>query len=194
MKPKTKTVLFLIVGLLLLAGCLFLVFWGINRNPAPPESEHLEHSLDRPFTATATIRLDGTTLVADLNRSAENAFTLQIDEPQALQGLTFQYDGSNITASYHGMEVTIGDDSLIAQALAGILFRSIQEATAGSNVEISQEDGALTVQGSGEDGEFSLRIDPQRHTLLSLEVPSLDLSCEFSDFLFQSESSEPAGS
>lgn len=194
MKPKTKTVLFLIVGLLLLAGCLFLVFWGINRNPAPPESEPLEHSLDRPFTATATIRLDGTTLVADLNRSAENAFTLQIDEPQALQGLTFQYDGSSITASYHGMEVTIGDDSLIAQALAGILFRSIQEATAGSNVEISQEDGALTVQGSGEDGEFSLRIDPQRHTLLSLEVPSLDLSCEFSDFLFQSESSEPAGS
>lgn len=190
MKLKTRTILFLIAGLLLLAGCLFFLFYDRNSRSDPPEADHLTDSLDQPFTATATIRLDGTTLVADLNRSSESAFTLQLVQPEALQGLTFQYDGSRITAAYHGMEVTISDDSLVAQALAGILFRSIQQATAGSNVEISQSNGILTVQGRGEDGDFSLQIDPRRRTILSLSVPSLDLSCEFSDFLFQPKGAE----
>ena len=194
MSRKIKITL-LAAAVLLAAGLLLFLGLQLRRGHDAPQQETLpDGTLDRPFTATATIRLDGATLVADLNRSAENAFTLQVQEPQALQGLAFSYDGDEILASYHGMEVAIGDDSLIARAMAGIVFRSIQEATAGSGLEISRSDGSLTIRGTGEDGEFSLQIDPERHTILELNVPALDLQCEFSDFLFQDGGALPEAS
>ena len=163
------------VGLFLF-GMLLAWFFFHDRTQVPEtKKENLVQELQQPFS-TAT---------ADLNRTAQNTFTLHLTEPAALKDLSFQYNGEDITASYHGMSVSISDDSLVAKTLAGVLFRSLSSATEGTGVDISSKDGILLVKGENEDGRFSMQIDPKHSSILNLEVPSLDLSCEFSDFLFQ---------
>lgn len=161
-----------------------------NSKLSDSEKKNVTDSLQQPFSATAKIELDQLTAVADINRTAENTLTFHIIEPQSLKDLAFQYDGTDITASYHGMSVKISDDSIIAKTLAGIMFRSISESTKDSGLEISESDGILTLKGEGADGNFSMQIDPKKHSILNLKVPSLDLSCEFSNFIFQPNSSE----
>ena len=191
LEKKKPFPIYLVIGIVLVviaAVAIFLI--RSNAKLSESEQQSVTDSLQQPFSATATIRLEQMTAVADINRTAENTFTFQLVEPQALKDLSFQYNGSDITASYHGMSVTIGDDSMIAKALAGILFRSINEATKGSGVEISEADGILTLKGEGDGGNFTMQIDPKKNTILDLQVPSLDLSCEFSDFLFQPNTAE----
>lgn len=173
------------VGLFLF-GMLLAWFFFHDRTQVPEtKKENLVQELQQPFSATATIKLNQITATADLNRTAQNTFTLHLTEPAALKDLSFQYNGEDITASYHGMSVSISDDSLVAKTLAGVLFRSLSSATEGTGVDISSKDGILLVKGENEDGRFSMQIDPKHSSILNLEVPSLDLSCEFSDFLFQ---------
>ena len=73
------------VGLFLF-GMLLAWFFFHDRTQVPEtKKENLVQELQQPFSATATIKLNQITATADLNRTAQNTFTLHLTEPAALK-------------------------------------------------------------------------------------------------------------
>lgn len=187
---KRKTTWIVIIGIIVLVTGIFTVFTVSKRPLSEEKQQQLTSDLSRPFQAVANIKLDGLNVVADINKTASNQLTMQVTEPQTLKGLTISYNGSDITVAYLGMQAVIDDDSLLAKTMAGIIMHSIQSATEDTGVQISEQDGILTISGESDEGAFVLKLDKQSGAILSLRVPQMDLECEFSQFLFTEDSSE----
>lgn len=172
-----------VIGLLaVLIGC------QEKKDSIPPEQ--MSHQLSSPFTAQAKIKTGEMTLQADINKTAPEAFTFQVLEPANLKDLQFAYDGKDVTVSYQGMSVSVGDDSLIAKGMASIIMKAINSASADTGVTVRQQDGAVLLKGENEDGKFSMKLDKKNGSILSMEMPEMDLKCEFDNFAFQ-KPSEP---
>lgn len=182
---KQKKILITIIGVIAVVGIGILTYRvTCNRPLSQEKQQQLTHDLSRPFQATANIKLDEMVIIADLNKTAPNQFTMKIAQPQTLKDLSFSYNGSDITVSYKGMSAVLSDDSFVAKTLAGIVMRSINSATESTGLHISEQDHVLVIEGSNEDGNFTMQIDKQSGSILTLNVPQLKLECNFPQFFF----------
>lgn len=162
-----------------------------------PDPEQLTPLVSQPFTASANIKFDDITAVADINKTSPQQFTLKVVQPEHLKDLTFRYNGSQIGIDYKGMSVDLNDDSLIAKGLTAIILKAVNAASEQSGVKVDTRDGALWIDGETEDGEFNLKLDKNTGSFLELNMPDLDLECEFTDFIFQTPeqtTSDPSNS
>lgn len=169
-----------------LAGVIFgcLNMFG-NKPISDTEQKKFSQTLNKSFSAKANIKLDQTTLVADINKTAPDAMTLQIAEPDTLKDLCFTYNGSDIVVSYKNMQVSLTDDSLISKGIAGMIMKAVNASTEESGISMHTKDGVLVLTGKTEEGKFTMQVDKKTGSILNLSIPSLDLECEFSNFMFQ---------
>ncbi len=178
-------VIFVVIGTIIITGS-----W---KGSPPPEQ--ISNQLSQPFSATANIKMKNMVMVADINKTSPQTFTFAIKQPATLKGLAFQYNGTDLNVSYKGMSVNIADDSLLAKGIAAMVIKAVNAASEETGVTMQEKDGALWIHGTNQDGDFNLKLDKQNRSLLSLDMPSLDLNCEFSNFLFQPQTtSEPSQS
>ncbi len=109
--------------------------------------------IDEVFSAQVKIAVAGETVSGTLSRVAENSWTLAVDEPYALQGLTVSFNDGETTFSMLGYECKADfSDSAVSvlKAVAGAYETAIDNADGFKN-------GVF--QSSDENGAFSVALD-----------------------------------
>lgn len=184
---KNRTFWICLAGILLLF--LILMFWGCQRKGdvggGKASPEQISASISRPFDAKATIRLKDLVLTADINKTNADAITISVDEPKTLSGMKFVYDGKDITVSYMGLSIKLDEQSKLVSSVASAIVKALDQAASPSGIDVQMQDGALLVSGKSEDGAFSITLDKSNGSLAELQLPELDLTCRFDDFIFQ---------
>ena len=184
MKNRTFVICILVIIALFSGLILFSCNRG-NKSGAAPSGEQVSAAMSRPFDAKATITMKDLVLTADINRTKPGQATIQIDEPKSLAGMSFSYDGDDITVSYMGFSVKLDGDSKLVSNVASLIVNTIDKASSPSGVDVSMADGALIVSGENDSGKFSIRLDKENGSIASISVPEVDFECRFDDFLFK---------
>ncbi len=183
------TVRFLIATTLICAVILFLLSLylsskGENDLATPRESEIVTEKLSSPFVATAEIKLGEVTALVDINRTEAQMMSFSIIEPSYLRDAVISYDSEKINVSYKGVGVDIADNGVIMNSILGLAIDTINSASIDNGLNISMDEGSITVMGENHNGEFALTLNEDTHSILHISVPDLDFECAFTDFIF----------
>ncbi|MCL2884372.1 MAG: hypothetical protein FWF49_02655, partial [Oscillospiraceae bacterium] len=132
------------------------------------------------FSCQAAITYQGLTIKGKLSRQAAGTLTLDITEPPSLAGMTMSWDGQTVTLKMNGLSFGVDPATVPQTALGKVIINALDAA-------VGKKDGTLTpsgyeVSGSDAGGSFTLVSDPDTGALLTLTVPSADLTAVFSDF------------
>lgn len=160
---KTSAVAgFLAAAFLLLSGCQ-------AAPPTPPCTEGIDYRI----TATCgELTVSGT-----LTRPSPATLSLALTEPATLKGLTLRWDGTQLTATWHGLSVPLNREELPDTALIEGLIGALEAAPAAENRTVTEE-GVLT-EGNLNGNAFHLLSDPTTGALIKLEIPTLAITVAF---------------
>lgn len=143
------------------------------------------------FSCSAVGTYRGEEVAGTLNRTSAGLLTVSLTAPESLDGLTMVWDGEEVTLRLLGIEWAISPDAIPQAALGERILRALDAVVYGESETDSSltDDGRLKTTGSaGTDAAttgnaaFTLYSDPATGALLSLEVPTEELTLTFSDF------------
>ncbi len=135
-----------------------------------------------PFTCTAQINYDTLSLETKLTYRNAAGATLEVLSPDTLQGLIFEYDGENTTASYKGLSFSLAELNSALPSAARLIFSSLSYASTENNTEDSGEQ--FKISGSLDSAPYSLYFDKKSGYLEKFSCPSLKFTADFKDFKF----------
>lgn len=161
----------------LVAALIVGIFFACGRSTKVEEIPPADWT--KSFTAKADIRFGDLNAVASVNRIGDGICDITLISPQALNGMKFQYNGSDISISYLGMNVSLNEDGLLANAMTAAIVKAVDTAARGSGISAKKKGKAILLNGTNDTGEFTLRMDKENGSLLSLEIPAIDLECTF---------------
>lgn len=116
-----------------------------------------------------------------LTRISAGTLKMDIEEPASLKGMSMEWDGETISVKMYGMTFGVDPAEMPESALGkGLLdvFDTIVRKKDGGTLT----DEGLKTAGESLNGEFEVLSDPATGSLLSMKVPELNLSAEFSNF------------
>lgn len=163
----------------LLALCILLT--GCNRTTAATAEPPAATGFSCGFAGTYR----GEEVAGSLQRSAAGLLTATLTAPESLSGLTMTWNGETVALSMLGLDWEMNPDAVPQAALGRRVLNALDAVVYGEGVGDLTDDGRLkTVGAAGEDadGGFTLYSDPATGDLLSLEVPSEELTLTFSEF------------
>ncbi len=153
-------------GMVLLTGC------AAKRPSTEPVSEG--------FTCTVQATYRDIPIQATLSREAAGALTLEFHEPATLNGLTACWNGEEVTLSMYGLSFSV-DPATVPESALGEELLAVFDTVRRGEGEHNTENGTLTVNGNGENGEYTVVFNAETGYPISLSVPSLPLMAEFSN-------------
>ena len=116
-----------------------------------------------------------------LTRQTAGTLLLEVTEPATLNGLSMEWDGENVQLRLHGLSFDV-DPSAIPQSALGKGILGALDTALGLHEDRTVTEEGVSTKGSTLDGEFTLVSDPETGNLLSLTIPSLELTAQFSNF------------
>ena len=145
------------IPVVILAGLIIFLFCRVLIPRGTPSQGSLLDSL-LSFTCKATISYNGLEAEADVTRSLD------------------------VSLNFKGLRLDVEPSSFLASSLASALVDAFDTALRDENFSAKKKDGAVEYTAKGQTGGFTLRLDEKTGAPLSLTVPSLDLTCNFSDY------------
>ncbi len=174
LKPYWKYVLLGLLGI-----AVFILFFFACRNGGGDDITIPPADLTKQFTAKADIHFGEIEATASFNRIGDGIYDVTLISPEALNGMNFRYNGSEIQLSYLGMSVALSDDSLLANAMTTAIVKAVDAAARDQGITMKKDGNAIVMKGNNDNGAFELRFDKKNGSLLELSVPSMDLECTF---------------
>lgn len=118
-----------------------------------------------------------------LSRLSAGTLMLDITAPKTLEGMTMQWDGETISLKMYGLSFGLDPAEIPETALGKSLLDALDGIQGtGQNPDSTLTDDGLLTRGSSTGGSFEFLSDPETGSLLSLKVPSADLTATFSNF------------
>lgn len=179
---KNSTFILWAIIILVLIGFFLLMTFIPKGEKIPPKQ--ISTNLHKSFDAQATIKMKDLIMEADINKTDIGACTIKVKEPKTLKGMEFQYNGNDIVVSYRGLSVKLDENSKLVSSVAAAIVNSIDTAASPSGIHVEMEKGALILTGDSDSGEFKIVLDKKTGNMLSLDIPQLDLECNFDNFIF----------
>ncbi|MBQ8337936.1 MAG: hypothetical protein IJY33_02200 [Oscillospiraceae bacterium] len=167
---KSIPAFFIVLVLLLSSSC--------SKSSGKPQS--LQTNI--PFTCTAQINYDTLSLEAKLTYRNAAGATLEVLSPDSLQGLIFEYDGENTTASYKGLSFSLAELNSALPSAARLIFSSLASASTEKNTEDAGD--SFKISGSLDSVPYTLYFDKKSGYLEKFSCPSLKFTADFKDFKF----------
>jgi len=167
------------VFVILLSVILFTSCAVSDNNITKSEEEKILSSLNGNFDIQAQIKMGEIKAEADINRTKEGTGTIKITNPRNLSGLTFSFDKEDVTVSFLGLSLKLDNDDILNSSLTKGIIASINKAATPHGVTLSADGNIITAKGETDSGDFSLLIDRNNKTLISLSIPELNLECTF---------------
>lgn len=180
---KTRT--FSVIAIALIALIVVVTATGLLRTRVNDEDKVIVNKIERGFDAKATFKLKDIVMVGDVNRTVDGAMTVKITEPKHLNGMTFSYDGKDVTVSYLGMKLKLDEDTKLVSGAAQALISAINKATSKTGLGVKLEKKTLTLIGESDSGEFKLIMDRNSGSILAVKMDDLDFECSFDEFIFK---------
>lgn len=135
------------------------------------------------FRCKATISYNGIEAEADVVRSADGSTRVTLNTPEALQGLQFDFAQDSVSLNFKGLKLDVEPSSFLASSMASAMVNAVNTALADENFSAKEKDGVMEYTAKGNSGSFTLGLDAKTGAPVSLVVPSLDLNCNFSDYI-----------
>lgn len=119
----------------------------------------------------------GTEVAGKLTRSALGMLTVELTKPEHLAGMSMAWDGETVQIKMAGLSVPVDPALLPESGLGASILDALDTVVRDRQMA---NDG--TVNGTGENGAFTLKVDPETGYPESLSVPALELNLTFSNF------------
>ena len=185
-----KNILYYAVVLLLVAGIFAFSFSACStaEEKAMQKQENnqqkVARQLGQPFQSSAKISYKGVEALVTMDRSPDGCYQVEFLEPSPLTGCIISTQGNMVSMTYQNMKLEMTADEFFSSSAVKMAIASINRVSSGYGFNIAMENQQLTVTGTGENGEFSLLLDPDSTNLLSIAIPSADFQMEFENFKF----------
>ena len=174
-RPKFNTAQKIVAALLLIILVLVLCF-SCSRPSAAPANGKPDIPAD--ISVTADIEYKGKNYQANIVKTV-STYTVEMTEPPALKGLKWSFDGVDTELSYKGINVDLGDKSLLSGSISNAIIGSINNATGDSGVKLAASGNTYTLSGRTESGDYILSVDKSSGEIKKLEIPNIDFSALF---------------
>lgn len=115
-----------------------------------------------------------------LTRLTAGTLVMDITEPKSLEGMSMKWDGQTISVSMYGISFGVDPDAIPETALGKSILDALDGVPADGDRTVTDE-GVMT-KGDAAGGEFTFISDPETGNLLSLTIPSVNLTAAFSNF------------
>lgn len=170
MKAPLKGSIKRAVAILLAAACL-PVLGGCNQSdPTPPQTTG--------FSCEITAVCDDLTVQGTLSRPTAEQLSLTVTQPETLSGLALAWDGTALSARWHGLSVPLDRELLPDTSLIEGLISSLDAALGAAGTGTVTEEGTV-IEGQAGGHPFCLIADPATGMLRSLDIPDLDIAVTF---------------
>ena len=116
-----------------------------------------------------------------LTRLTTGTLIMDLEEPDTLKGMTMQWDGETVSVKMYGLSFGV-DPSVLPETALGKSVLTALDAALHPDGEGEVTDKGLVTSGQAAGGTFTITSDPETGNLLSLEMPSAELSATFSNF------------
>ena len=156
-----------------LALCLLLLLAGCQQQP-----ETLD--LNGGMLCDVSIQYGDVTAQGRLERTAAGVCRLTVSQPSEIEGMVFDWDGSDLQLSFKGLSYTLDSKALPKTAFASVLLRCLDAAAAKGALAVKDRLGDLLVcSGQGEDGAFTLEYNTANGQIESLRIPAVNFEAAF---------------
>lgn len=160
--------------LLLLAACLCCLS-ACTRHDPPQEP------VAAGFECDVALHYRDMDVKGHLTRVSAGTLKMDIAEPASLKGMTMEWDGETISVKMYGMTFGV-DPATIPESALGKGLLDVFDAIVRKKDGGTLTDEGLKTAGDSLNGEFEVLSDPTTGSLLSMKIPELNLSAEFSNF------------
>ena len=155
----------------IVVGLLFLLSACAGNAPQPPAVEG--------FRCHAAVTCPDLAVEGTLTRQNAGLLTFEISAPPSLRDVTLVWDGETVSVRLHGLTFGIDPAQLPASGVGTALLAALDAAIGSDGAETAE---GLSVVGQSSSGRFTLLSDPETGHLLSLSLPELGITADFSDF------------
>lgn len=121
-------------------------------------------------------------IAGHLTRLNAGTLTLEFTEPASLKDMTMMWDGENISMKMYGLTFGVDPSEVPESALGKGIIDALDVALRGGGTRGQVTEEGVKTEGDSVNGQFELLSDPESGSLLSLKVPSLNLTAAFSNF------------
>lgn len=134
------------------------------------------------FSCGITGTYQGDEVAGELTRTAAGLLTVSLTKPAELDGLQMEWNGEVVTLRMLGLSWTVDPADVPEAALGQRILDALDTVVYGGGTGEVVEGKLVTTGDAGNGTPFTLCSDPATGALLSLDVPSEELSLTFVDF------------
>ncbi len=157
----------------------FFAFTSCGISGTKLDNQRISAQLQQSFTTGAVLQYGD--IIAHAQLTNQGGYNVSFTSPASLEGISFDFYDGTTTINYKELKFPLGGSGANG-AVASMIVKAINNAASQQGVEISLEDGIVTVAGSISQGSFYLSINPEDGSFLSLEIPEEELYITFNNF------------
>lgn len=147
--------------------------------------EKISKTLTQGFNTNAKIKVGDIEAEAVFDKVNENNCIVEFKSPKVLNTLKLMFNGETIDVSYLGLNLKLDKNSNLTKMAVSSIIKAIDSAIKDSGVRIQKQGNAIIINGKNQDGEFNVKLDDQNGSIISVDIPSLDIKCNFENFKFK---------
>ena len=122
---------------------------------------------------------NGIQLQGNLKISGNMHMVIEVQKPDALNGMKIEINGENMKVSYLGLTTDLSLSDSKQGAFAGLIVSALKSAAASVGVNAQQTDDGYVLSGSCEMGDYTLLLDKALHPL-QIKMDSQNFCVNFS--------------
>lgn len=162
-------------------ACLVLSLVFVLTFCSCAKKKKAEQPVTTGFECDVDVQYKDMNVKGHLTRTSAGTLRMDVTEPKTLNGLSMEWDGNNITFKLHGLSFGVNPDSVPQSALGKSMLEAFDAALGVRDSGTVTKDG-LSTTGQSAAGAFELISDPDTGALLTLKIPSSELTATFSNF------------
>lgn len=136
------------------------------------------------FETTANIKYKDIEAAVVIVNTPPKTCTVEFLSPKGIKGMSFFFEGNDISIDYNGMSFTFNPNTLPGGAVAKMVVSTINAATSKEGVTVALEKNVLEIAGESEAGAFILKLDRDNGNFIRLSIPENEFEMEFVNFNF----------
>lgn len=140
-----------------------------------------EKPITTGFECDVAVRYGEMNVKGHLTRSSAGTLTMDVSEPETLKGMSMIWNGEKVTLKMYGLSFDV-DPENIPQSALGLSILKALDAVLSDKGSGTITDKGFTTKGVLNGSEFEIVSDPSTGKLLSLNIPSLELTANFTNF------------
>ncbi|MCO7136524.1 hypothetical protein NIF40_03135 [[Clostridium] leptum] len=145
------------------------------------------NSVPNAFSTLAKVQYNGIEIEAKITRLDGGDCTIEVLSPSSLKSLAMDWNAQSntMTLGFMGLSCSIDPQQFPDSAFGSAVISVFNAVASKDGLQIDKTDELLTFSGTGESGQFSVSIDRKTGSMQSLEIPSIGLSAQFSEYTSQ---------